>query len=74
MANTWEGIFPWENLLEDGYEGTSPVGAFPANGYGLYDMIGNVWKWTASRHAPHGSESPKTPAASRVYQELTSSA
>jgi formylglycine-generating enzyme len=47
MANTWQGQFPWQNLATDGYEGTSPVERFPANGYGLYDMAGNVWEWTA---------------------------
>jgi formylglycine-generating enzyme len=46
MANTWQGEFPWQNLLTDGYEGTSPVERYPANGYGLYDMAGNVWEWT----------------------------
>jgi len=50
MCNSWQGKFPWENTMEDGYEGTSPVGAFPANGYGLYDMIGNVWEWTSDRY------------------------
>jgi len=55
MANTWQGEFPWQNLMTDGYEGTAPVGQFPPNGYGLLDMIGNVWQWTtdwyAARHA-----------------------
>ena len=44
MANIWQGRFPDENTLIDGWEGTSPVGSFPPNGYGLSDMIGNVWQ------------------------------
>jgi formylglycine-generating enzyme len=52
MANTWQGSFPWQNLKEDGFEGTSPVGSFPPNGYGLYDVCGNVWEWTRDWFTP----------------------
>jgi formylglycine-generating enzyme len=54
MANTWQGEFPYENLALDGYPGTAPVGRYPPNGYDLYDMIGNVWEWTADWFQAHG--------------------
>jgi sulfatase modifying factor 1 len=54
MANTWQGEFPVQNLALDGYERTSPVRSFTPNGYGLFDMIGNVWEWTADWYRDHG--------------------
>jgi sulfatase modifying factor 1 len=54
MANTWQGEFPWQNLLADGFEWTAPVGSFPANGNGLHEMAGNVWEWTTDWYQEHG--------------------
>jgi formylglycine-generating enzyme required for sulfatase activity len=60
MANTWQGEFPSQNLCGDGFERTSPVTAFPPNGYGVHDMIGNVWEWTSDWYSPnHESDAPK---------------
>jgi formylglycine-generating enzyme len=55
MANTWQGDFPWKRDDPFGFERTSPVGSFPPNGYGLYDMAGNVWEWTDDWFRPHGA-------------------
>ncbi|OBI73159.1 formylglycine-generating enzyme family protein [Mycobacterium sp. E740] len=53
MANTWQGTFPYRNTGANGWVGTSPVGTFPPNGFGLLDMIGNVWEWTTTRFSAH---------------------
>ena len=68
MANTWQGEFPWQNLLLDRYEGTSPVETFPPNGYSLYDMAGNVCEWTTDdfvQQAVHMCCAPQRDIAQR---------
>jgi formylglycine-generating enzyme required for sulfatase activity len=74
MANTFQGHFPDHNTGEDGYLATAPVGSFPPNGYGLFDMSGNVWEWTADWYRPDyyktisagaaGAVNPRGPADS----------
>jgi sulfatase modifying factor 1 len=71
MANTWQGEFPWQNLRTDGYDRTSPVASFDPNGYGLYDMTGNVWEWTADYFAPHDADEAMSPCCVRRNPRVT---
>ncbi|WP_432936876.1 formylglycine-generating enzyme family protein [Kribbella sp. CA-253562] len=54
-CNIWQGTFPTKNTAEDGYRGTAPVRSYPPNGFGLYEVVGNVWEWTADYWSPGGN-------------------
>ena len=72
MANTWQGDFPVDNDLLDGFMGTSPVRSFPPNGYGLFDVAGNVWEWTDDWFSPQHAEAAPSPCCAPGNPRVTS--
>ncbi|MEM9027249.1 MAG: formylglycine-generating enzyme family protein [Pseudomonadota bacterium] len=60
-CNIWQGTFPTENTADDGFAGTAPVTAYPPNGYGLFNMVGNAWEWCADWFHPRYHAHPQVP-------------
>lgn len=71
LCNVWQGEFPAANTAEDGYHGTAPAPAFPPNGFGFYNMTGNVWEWVGDRfttsHSPRPTRNPKGPLNGALF-------